>query len=738
MNQIRGFICLCTTLLLFSSTAHSHERFTDPVLAELNDYLMALQVLRFQDEQAAELFSLWQTVRDASWKIRDLTDEQGLSIGHAAVREQLAGAREIRSQLRRRCREYFASLEARLPTASFHIGKQVEVSWPDQILESHVGSRDVILIKITNETERPIHAEMSAQRSDQILFWKKTIKVEPSDFRYTFAYLAVSKPGLTLTLLTLQTESGVKQIEIRASGVPLPAPASFRLHPESSYRVKLPAGDSGGRAQWEPFPSSFIHFRVRDAKTGEPLPARVEVIDRENRFYWTPLRGPSYPVGRENVGWTTPLWEFQPGPYFYIDGYGELGVDPAGKVVRFYHGFEYRPAEISVPADGVVEARLERWINMPERGWHPGQTHIHTTDAGLPVQLSEFWPLISRAEDLAVSYILTLKGEWNTHAIYADEYPPGEVSSASKPRHIIAYGEEYRNNPYGHLALLGLDQLIQPISSGAVGELAGPDYPLNAFVLEAALAMGATTIGAHFGNYILEEKPVRSRWPSTGFEMPVDVALKKMHLAEVYGNGGQRDVWYKLLNCGFEIAATAGPDWEIKDTPRTYVHLGRESLTLERWTAGLRNGESFITRGPMLFLRVDGSRPGARLHYSDTPQSVRVNAQALTPAGLQPVEIVVNGQVAVKGLEISQEITLQDSAWVAARTDGAHTNPVYITLQGRPRGSPAAARDFISVTDRLIQWVEEKGLFDSAQQKETVLNVLLEGRRVFQEIAGRK
>jgi hypothetical protein len=222
-----------------------------------------------------------------------------------------------------------------------------------------------------------------------------------------------------------------------------------------------------------------------------------------------------------------------------------------------------------VPADGVVEARLERWIDMRERGWYSGQTHIHTTDAGMPVQFSELWPLVSRAEDLGVSYVLTLKGEWDTHAVYADEYPMGLVGSASTPSHIIAYGQEYRNNPYGHLALLGVDRLIEPISSGAVGELAGADYPPNAFVLDAALAMGATTVGAHFGNYILQERPVRTRWPSTGFEMPVDVALRKIQVAEVYGNAGQRDVWYKLLNCGFEVAATAGPDWEIKDTPRT-------------------------------------------------------------------------------------------------------------------------------------------------------------------------
>ena len=730
-------IRLIVVLLLMHAPApaQAHERFTDPVLAELNDYLMAVQILRLHDPRAGELFNLWRSTRDASWKIRELTDQQNLPIQSAPVQKQVAAAREARNRLRESCRDYFASLEQKLPIAHFRIGRDVRVSWPDRMLESRLGARDVILIKLTNERATRVHAELSAERNDQILFWTRTLTVEPSDFRYTFAYLAFLTPGPAAARLTLKADPGVQRIDINASGIPMRAEVIPSLMPgTSSYGVALAEAGRVDKRDPAPFPSPFIQFRVRDAKTGTPLPARVEVIDQQKQFHWTPVRGPSYSVGRQKVGWRTPLWEFQPGPYFYIDGYADLGVDPAGKVARFYHGFEYRPAEVRVPADGIVDARLERWIDMRELGWYSGQTHIHTTDAGLPVQFSEFWPSVSRAEDLGVSYILTLKGEWDTHAVYSEEYPMGPIASASTPTHIIAYGQEYRSNPYGHLALLGVDRLIEPISSGAVGELGGADYPPNAFALDAALAMGAATVGAHFGNYILQDKPVRTRWPSTGFEMPVDVALKKMQLAEVYGNGGQRDVWYKLLNCGFELAAVAGPDWEIKDTPRTYVYLGDTPLTLKDWTEGLKRGTSFVTQGPMLFFQVDGARPGARLHYPGRPQTVRVDARAMTPDGSRPVEIVVNGRVVASGSEISQDITLEDSAWIAARTDGAHSNPVYVALQGRPRGSAADARDFVAVTDRLIQWVGEKGLFDTPQQKETVLNVLREGRLVFSRI----
>lgn len=175
----------------------------------------------------------------------------------------------------------------------------------------------------------------------------------------------------------------------------------------------------------------------------------------------------------------------------------------------------------------------------------------------------------------------------------------------------------------------------------------------------------------------------------------------------------------------------------MKDTPRTYVYLGKTPLTFDHWIDGLKQGRSFITKGPMIFLTVDGQRPGARLHYSERPREVMVVASALLPRQSIPVEIIVNGKVVAKGKDLSKVITLKDSGWIAARCDGAHTNPLFVTLEGRPRGYAKEAEEFIGVTDSLIEWVNIKGLFDTPNQKKTVLNVLREGRRVYESIAER-
>ena len=706
----------CAFLLLHASSVLAHPRHTDPILAELNDYLLALQVLRHDNSKADKLFQLWQHVSEESWKIRELTDKQDLPIDAPAVGRQIQKTRKLRRELLQQCLQFFSAQRDSMPTVRFRIRETIGVQWSDPLIETPVGSRAVVLIEIANDRQTHAHLDLFSEPSDQILFWKKSMKLNPQSSRYTFAYAAPTREGAAETTIYMRDElDRSAQVRIRAEGAPLPEEPKASLVP--------------GRS---------IDFRIIDAETKKPLPVRVEVRDKNGTAFWTPLYGPAYAVTREETDFKTLLWPYQPGPYFYIDGGAVLGVDPTGKTVHVYHGFEYLPAVASVPDNGRVQITLRRWIDMGTKGWYSGHTHVHTTDSGMPVQFSRFWPMIARAEDIAVSNILTLKGEeWEEHAIYADEYPMGLVLSATQVKYIIAYGEEYRNNPYGHLCLLGIDELIQPISSGSLGELGGPDYPPNAFILDAALAQNAATVGAHFGFSVLDNEKIIAEWPATGFEMPVDVALGKMQIAEIYGAGGQLDVWYKLLNCGFELPATGGPDWDMKDTPRTYVYLGITPLTFDHWKNGLKQGKNFVTEGPMIFMTVDGQRPGTRLHYSERPKEVMIQASAVVPKQSLPVEIIVNGQVVAEGTDLREPITLDDSGWIAARCDGAHTSPVYVTLEGRPRGSAKEAWEFIGVIDRLIKWVNTKGLFDTPNQKETVLNVIRQGRIVYESIAER-
>jgi len=136
----------------------------------------------------------------------------------------------------------------------------------------------------------------------------------------------------------------------------------------------------------------------------------------------------------------------------------------------------------------------------------------------------------------------------------------------------------------------------------------------------------------------------------------------------------------------------------------------------------------------MIEFTIEGELPGTRLSYESYPQTVRVKASAQAMDSNLPVEIVVNGKVIASGNDLDQDIVLEDSCWVAARCQHAHTSPVYVTMAGRTRGNAKDAEDFINVIERLENWIKTKARFDNDSQKQTLLNVLDQGRNIYKAI----
>ncbi|MHC4149310.1 MAG: hypothetical protein ACYSR5_07490, partial [Planctomycetota bacterium] len=123
-------ILIGLTIVLFvgaGTRGFAHERRTDPVLAELNDYLAGVQILKEKDARAEELFKLWQRVRACSWEIRRLTDEEDMTIDSPAVRGEVRKTRALRSELLERSRRYLSEQEDVLDTVRFEIGDGISV-----------------------------------------------------------------------------------------------------------------------------------------------------------------------------------------------------------------------------------------------------------------------------------------------------------------------------------------------------------------------------------------------------------------------------------------------------------------------------------------------------------------------------------------------------------------------------------------------------------------------------------
>jgi hypothetical protein len=217
-----------------------------------------------------------------------------------------------------------------------------------------------------------------------------------------------------------------------------------------------------------------------------------------------------------------------------------------------------------------------------------------------------------------------------------------------------------------------------------------------------------------------------SKTPYAAKAIPIDVALGKIDTLDINNTwAASVPLWYRLLNCGFRVPATAGTDVflnridsRLPGGDRVYVHLDGP-LSYQRWIDGLKAGRSFVTNGPMLTFMANGKEPGSVLAVGAKP-TIRVKATARSPFPLTKAELVHNGKViaaatlAGDGLTatLDQEITLDRGGWLAFRAEGrgtsdtatpslnAHTNPVYVEVGGVVQKSAEEAQAF-------LKWIDE-------------------------------
>ena len=215
----------------------------------------------------------------------------------------------------------------------------------------------------------------------------------------------------------------------------------------------------------------------------------------------------------------------------------------------------------------------------------------------------------------------------------------------------------------------------------------------------------------------------------------MDVALGRIDAMDVRGGGYEASTlyWYRVLNCGFRLPAAAGTDCflnRVQSLPpgwgRVYVHLP-EGLNYEKWVTGLKAGRSFVSNGPMIEFTLGGRAIGDTLKL-DKPARVRVRGRAEAQFPLQKLELVHNGNVVAAGepaadklsATLDQEVTVDRSGWLALRTSGpavsswaggargAHTNPIYVEVQGHPMDCKADAEYFLAWIDQLEKSLNER------------------------------
>jgi hypothetical protein len=289
--------------------------------------------------------------------------------------------------------------------------------------------------------------------------------------------------------------------------------------------------------------------------------------------------------------------------------------------------------------------------------------------------------------------------------------------------------------------LVNLERLVEPLSRGLLVDDASPDYPPLIDACREAHRQGGVAIWCHNG---------------IGMEAPIAAApgaLDGINLFDPYWMDPEYEIWYALLNCGIRLPASTGSDWFVCSSNRVYVDVGAD-LAYPTWLAGLRNGRTFITDGPIVRLTVAGHRPSNDvLAPSAGTRRLDVAIEWASAVPITDIEVVADGVVILRDETPpgARSGTVQGSVdasvgWVAARASGsarnsydhalwAHTSPVYVREAPSPSIRSAAARAFIDGIDESLAWVATQGRFDDASQRERIVEVFREGRGMYERWA---
>jgi TolB protein len=500
-----------------------------------------------------------------------------------------------------------------------------------------------------------------------------------------------------------------------------------------------------------------LRISVTDASNGNPLVARVSVLAEDGRAF-----APDEALRHADDGFDRNERAFEHA-YFHAEAPVEVTV-PAGRVVvEVTRGLQFRVAQqtIDVATGGrrEITVRLERLADLGADGWRSGDLHVHMNYGGAYRVTPERLAFQAQAEDLDVVESLIVNKEQRIPDVAF--FSSSSIDPAKPGKPVIAFGQEFHTSVWGHLGVIGLrDHLLLPTYAGYPNSAAASLYPHNPAVLDMAHAQGA--LAGYVHPFVTAPDPDDRHVPLTT-DLPVSAAIGAVDYLEVVGFSDHRttaDVWYRLLNCGFRIPAGGGTDAMTNfaslrgpvGLARVFVRTGRE-LTRESWLAGIREGRTFATNGPLLQFSIDGRGPGdvIRLPAGSHRLALKATLRSIVP--IDHLEVVTNGAIESLPLgadrasaDVERTINVNRSGWYTLRAHSdrathpildlypfATTSPVYVTVDNQPIRSAIDARYFLAWLDRLEEVTRAHDAWNTDAERTAVLESISRARAVYRD-----
>ena len=473
-----------------------------------------------------------------------------------------------------------------------------------------------------------------------------------------------------------------------------------------------------------------VSVAIVDESTGKPIPGVIRVRKEDTNFVV-----PGRLVSR---GWGLDA-KAAISEWYVLPGEATVELPQEKLTVEAICGIESDRVTASVDLTKAesreVRIRLPRFIDSRQNGWYAANTHLHLRNLSRE-ESDRYLREIPAADRLDVLFISHLERAADDKSYITNQYPTGRLRELESAGVLVSNGEEHRHNfgaqaeGYGHVMLLGIKELVQPVSIGYGISKKHPDAPAIRAGLDTAHEQGGTAIWCH-NNWGYEDVP---NWLAG--------RLDAQNIFDGGSHGGYEDSFYRYLNAGLRVPFSTGTDWFMYDFSRCYARV-EGKLTPESWLAALKSGRTFITNGPLLELRVNDSEPGSTIDL-DKPAELRVQATARGRLDFGRLELIQKGRVVESAparadnghfeAKLDVSVTTSEPGWLAARTTTtakneyaqllfAHTSAVYVTVAGHTISREEDVRFLLGQVESARSAIVAKAQFDTDQQRDSVLKL---------------
>lgn len=497
-----------------------------------------------------------------------------------------------------------------------------------------------------------------------------------------------------------------------------------------------------------------FHLSVVDDRDA-PLPCRV-LIRSESGESVTPSDAVTLKIGPDN--------------WFMSSGTSSVPLAEGKFLLRIDRGPEYPRVKEQLEASGAetkYRVRLNRWINLRERGYLSGENHLHVAADRLAPML------VCEGLDFGNSLTWWNGPDAKVPPPTAGSGPIRDLSFAGRvvPTSIYCgelekvWGAAYFQNlpsPMPFKSDAGrpnLGYLRYAIDNGAtVHYQAGWSREVG---LDALLGC-VHVVNVCNNNFHLHRFQPRQKYSNLldvpGFRIYENTDEQMMQM--------NFDSYYRLLNWGLRLAAGAESATGAKEVPvgynRAYVRVP-SNATLPQFYAAWAAGKNFVTNGPMLFLTVAEKEPGDTIELPESGGSLHAVVSALSEQPLKSVELIVNGDV-VKSFDVQDasrvdgtaDLVVPQGSWIAARATArdelltdeelkvyangdlqqpsrlrfGHTSPVYVTVGGRRTAVGKSIDEGLRMLHHLELYARDKA---SPEYLPSTLEAISQGRRILEE-----